>query len=114
MRRMCLALVLVARLGRLLQDVDHTAQAVCGGERQVLAAEPVLQAHAARRVQGALRKLDHHQSSLQVQPVLQGGFSLARGGPRYGARGAAAQGLEQVFPGPPEEALEAEIGRAHV
>lgn len=51
---------------RLLEDVHHPAQGVGGGERQILAAQPVLQAHAAGRVKGALGELDHHQRPLQI------------------------------------------------
>lgn len=77
-------LVLILRLRmllRLLQDVHHPAEGLCGGERQVLAAEPILKAHTTSVVQRALRELDHHQRPLEVQPVLQGGFALARSGP---------------------------------
>lgn len=61
----------------LLEDAHHSAERVCGREGQVLAAQPILQAHATARVQRALCELDHHQRPLQVQPVLEGGLVLA-------------------------------------
>lgn len=103
-------LVLIRRWGMLLgllQDVHHPAEGLCGGERQVLAAQPVLQAHATGVVQRALCELDHHQCPLEVQPVLQGGLALARSGPGHRPGAAAAQRLKQVLPRSPEEALEA-------
>lgn len=92
---------------RLLQDFDHTAQRLRGGKGQILTTQPVLQAHATARVQRTLCELDHHQRSLQVQPVLQDGVALD--GSRRGV-----QGIEEILSRAPQQTLQARSGIRHL
>lgn len=83
----------------VLQDLHNTTEGVWSGKSQILSTKPVLKADAPLPVQGLLRKLDHQQGSLDVEPILEQGVSLHRAG-------GGGESLEDIFPGAPEQTLE--------